>query len=207
MRHVKPIIGLCGGIGAGKSLVAAEFERVGCLVVHDDELNHEVLRRPEVLATLQSWWGPGVVDAGGGPDRRRIAEIVFADPAEKQRLESLTHPLIAVRRAAIIRAVEDSSAIKAIVIDSPLLFESNLDRECDTIVFVNASAAQRRTRLRQARGWDAEELQRRERWQISPAEKRLRAGFVVENDGPAEQVGPQVAGILQTIVARHAQTK
>ena len=134
----------------------------------------------------------------------RIAEIVFADPGEKRRLEGLVYPLIAQRRAAIIKAVEDNSAIKAIVIDSPLLFESNLDRECDTIVFVDVSAAQRLRRLQQERGWGAEELRRRERWQISLDEKRSRAEFVVNNDGPDEQLFPQVAGILQTIVARYA---
>lgn len=204
MKHRKPVIGLCGGVAAGKSVVAAEFERLGCLIIDSDRLNHEVLRRPEVLEVLRGWWGEEVVDAAGEPNRRRIAEIVFADREQKRRLESLVYPLIARRRVAIIHEVEDNSAVKAIVIDSPLLFESNLDRECDAIVFVDASEGQRLQRLRQTRGWDAEELRRRERWQISPAEKRSRAEFVVDNNGPVEQVAPQVAGILRTIVARHS---
>lgn len=204
MTRRKPVIGIIGGIGAGKSRVAAEFERQGCLVVDSDRLNHEILRQPEVLATLRDWWGEAVVAPNGGPDRRRIAEIVFADAGEKERLESLVYPLIAQRRAAMIQAVEEDSAVKAIVIDSPLLLESHLDRECDTIVFVNAGESQRLTRLRRERGWTAEEVRRREGWQLPLAEKRSRAAFVVENDGPAEKLRPQVADILAAILARHS---
>lgn len=204
MHGKKPIIGLCGGIGAGKSLVAAEFERLGCLVVDSDRLNHEVLGRADVRETLRQWWGDAVLDATGAVDRRRIAEIVFQDPAEKRRLESLVHPLIAERRVAMIRAVEGRSAVKAIVVDSPLLFESNLARECDAIVFVDASEPQRLRRLNQERGWDAAELKRRERWQLSPVEKRSRSEFVITNDGPREQVRPQVVDILKQIVSGHS---
>jgi dephospho-CoA kinase len=202
LKRKKPIIGLCGGIGAGKSQVAEVFERCGCLVISSDRLNHEVLREPEVLAALVSWWGEAVVDAAGGPRRERIAEIVFEDPEQKARLEELVYPLIARRRAAMIGAVEDNSAIKAIVLDSPLLFESNLDHECDSVVFVHASEARRIQRLWASRGWDAEELRRRERWQLSLALKRTRSDFVVDNDGPTEDLYPQVTDILRAIVAR-----
>lgn len=204
MQGSKPIIGLAGGIGAGKTQVAQEFARQGALVVDSDRLNHEILGTPAVLAQLRQWWGEGVVSKDGGADRRRIAEVIFAQPAEKARLEQLVYPLIAARRRAIIEAVEDSSAITAIVIDSPLLFESNLDRECDTVVFVDASAARRAERLRSTRGWDAAEVARRERWQLTTTEKRARAEFVIDNDGPPERLGPQAREILKKIVARHS---
>jgi len=204
VRHKKPIIGLCGGIGAGKSLVAAVFERLGCLVADSDRLNHEILAQPGVLETLRTWWGPDVAQADGTPNRRRIAEIVFADPVQKERLESLVYPLIAARRAAMIRAVEDRSAVTAIVIDSPLLLESHLDLECDTIVFVDANEARRLERLGRERGWTAEDLTRREGWQIPLVEKRARAAYVVDNNGPVEQLRPQVADILGKILAQHS---
>ncbi len=204
MSVAKPIIGLCGGIGAGKSRVAAEFGRLGCLVVSSDQVNHEVLRRPEVLATIQSWWGPAVVTADGEPDHRRIAEIIFSDEQQKRRLEALLHPLIVQRQTAMIEVVRDSATIKAIVIDSPLLLECNLDRQCDWIVFVDASEATRLRRLQTERGWTASELSRRESWQLPLSEKRARADFVVDNDGPDEQLRPQVANILQAVLARHS---
>lgn len=207
MQGRKPIIGLCGGIGAGKSRVAAEFAARGCLVIDSDRLNHEVLARPEVLGQLRAWWGDVVVATDGGPDRQRIAEIVFADAGKRRRLEQLVYPLIAQRRADMITRVQDNSAISAIVLDSPLLLESNLDRECDWIVFVAASAARRQQRLRDGRGWGVAEIRRRQRWQRSTAEKQARADFIVNNDGPPEALGSQIQGILQTILTRQSDPR
>jgi dephospho-CoA kinase len=205
MERGKPIIGICGGIGSGKSRVAAEFEKLGCVVIDADRLTHEILQLPETLKTLQHWWGQDVTDAEGRPDRRKIADIVFADGEQRRRLEGLVHPLIHKRRAAMIRAVEKDPAVTAIVIDSPLLLESDLDRECDTVVFVSASDSTRQQRLSAARGWSAEELRRREGWQLSPAEKRTRAEFVVENDGPDDALRPQVAEVLRRVLGKHSQ--
>jgi len=203
MTAKKPIIGLCGGIGAGKSRVATEFERLGCLVLDSDHLNHQVLRRPEVLATLREWWGDAVVGPAGEPDRERIAEIVFARSGERRRLEELVHPLIAAWRWDMITAAFEDQAVKAIILDSPLLFESNLDRLCDTIVFVDASWPRRLQRLQQGRHWTAEQLRQREQWQRPLDEKRLRSEFAINNEGPPDRLGPQVAEILQKIVSRH----
>jgi dephospho-CoA kinase len=203
MTATKPIIGLCGGVGAGKSRVAAEFQRAGCLVIDSDRLNHEVLRRPEVLATLREWWGEQVVGPDGTSDRKRIAEIVFADPDQKRRLEGLVYPLIAEIRAAMIRKVNEDRAVKAIILDSPLLLESNLDRLCDAIVFVNASRPRRLQRLQQARDWSAEELRQREQWQRPLTDKRSRADFVIDNDGPPERLPPQVSDILMRVITRN----
>lgn len=207
MSGRKPIIGICGGIGAGKTAVAAECEKLGCRVISSDALNHAILRRREVAEKLAEWWGADVLSAAGEPDRARIAEIVFGEPAEKRRLETLVYPLIAAERDAIIRAVENNSAIKAIVLDSPLLFESNLDRECDWIVFVDASEPERLARVWKQRRWTADEVGRRETAQLPLAEKRRWSDFVVRNDGPPEQLHSQVANILAEILRQTTGAK
>lgn len=204
MARKKPIIGLCGGIGAGKSRVAAEFEGLGCLVLDSDRLNHEVLRRREVLAQLREWWGEQVVTAEGSPNREQIAALIFTDAGRRQRLQGLVYPLIARLRADKILAANRDPAVKAIILDSPLLFESNLDRECDTVVFVDASLACRLLRLAEGRGWSEEKLRERERWQLPLADKRMRSEFVIDNEGPPERLRPQVIDILEKIVVQHA---
>jgi dephospho-CoA kinase len=201
MSSRKPVIGICGGVGAGKSTVAAEFGRQGGLVISSDELNRQILERPEVVAELERWWGPAVRRPDGGPDRARIAEFAFTDAASRRRLESLLHPLIAAERAAIITRSSTDPAIKAIILDSPLLFESNLDQACDAIVFVEASADCRRHRLQRTRNWDRQQLARREQWQWPLAEKRKRSGYIVSNEGSLTDLEQQVREILERILA------
>lgn len=199
MKASKLIIGLCGGIGAGKSAVAAELADRGCVVIDSDQLNHEVLERPEVVAALVSWWGNAVRKPSGDINRERVAEIIFGNAGERQRLEELLHPLIAELRADKIRRVADDSDVKAIVLDSPLLFESQLDRLCDSIIFVDASAEVRLARLQAGRKWDEAQLRRREQWQIPPEIKRSRADFVIDNNGTRDQLQTRVAAILHEL--------
>lgn len=201
VRSRKPTIGIVGGIGSGKSRVAAEFAAAGCVVIDSDRENHAVLNLPEVQAQLVAWWGGGVVRPDGQTDRRRIADIVFRDDAERERLEGLVFPLIDARRRAKIEEVAADPAVQAIVLDSPLLMESGLDRTCDRIVFVEVREEQRLERLRRSRGWDAAELSRRERRQIPLDEKRTRADYVVSNVGPPEELRSQVRKILDKVAS------
>ena len=200
MRSSKPIVGICGGIGSGKSRVAAEFERQSCLVSDSDRLNHEVLETAAVQATLRGWWGDEVVAADGRTNRRRIGKIVFEDDAARVRLESLVYPLIDKRRQAIISRGLSDPSIRAIILDSPLLFESGLDRLCDRIVFVHADELTRLTRLQETRGWDRDQLRRRERSQKSNEYKRSHSDFEIDNNGPESRLRPQVIEILKQTV-------
>ncbi len=204
MGQTTPIIGLCGGIGAGKSLVAREFERLGGLLIDSDELNHQVLRRPEVTQALREWWGDEILGADGVPDRQRIARVIFEDEEQKRRLESLVHPLIAALREDIINAGTGDPKVKAIILDSPLLFESNLDRLCHTTVFVEASEATRLQRLQRTRGWDLQEMRRRERWQRPLAEKRSRSRYAIRNEGSIEQLCSQAKDVFERMLAEYS---
>src|SRR5436305_5657298 len=94
---VPPVIGIVGGIGSGKSLVAAELVRHGGWRIAGDQLGHEALRQPEVKAQIVQRWGESVLDAAGEVNRKRLAEIVFGAPAELKALEAMTHPIIGRR--------------------------------------------------------------------------------------------------------------
>jgi dephospho-CoA kinase len=195
-----PVIGLSGGIGAGKSAVARAFERLGCFVIDSDARAKAALDRADVRETLVQWWGDAVLASDGRIDRSRIAAIIFADPEQRRKLEQLVHPIVREDRAAMIRQALAAGA-RAVIVDAPLLFEAGVDAECDTVVFVDTPREQRLERLRQTRNWDEAELARREASQLPVDEKRRRSKHVVENSGKLGGIDSQVARILAAIEA------
>ncbi len=193
-----PTIGLSGGIGSGKSRVAAILREMGCLVSDADALAKAMLDEASVRQAIAGWWGDAVFDDDGHVDRAAVAERVFADPAELQKLESLLHPLVERARGAEFDAAPDGTP--ALVIDAPLLFEAGLDEQCDMILFVDTPRSIRLERLAEARGWNAGELDRREDQQMPLDEKRARAHHVLKNHGGVDDLKDQVEQILETLV-------
>jgi dephospho-CoA kinase len=195
-----PVVGLVGGIGSGKSAVAAMLGELGCLVSDSDELVRRQYEDPAVRAQLQNWWGPGILDERGLVDRAAVAAIVFRDAAERARLEALLHPRVEAERARAFAAAPVGTP--ALVIDAPLLLEAGLASSCDVIWFVDAPESLRRARVMGSRGWSAEELARREAAQWSLDRKRAASHHSLRNDGdPAslrEQVMQALAGIRRT---------
>lgn len=201
-QHDKPIIGIAGGIGSGKSTVADILDELGCVVARSDSDARAVLHEPDVREQLLAWWGPTILTDDGAVDRRAVSRIVFNDPAERKRLEQLTHPRIEARRR---RQFADAPAgTKAFVIDAPLLFEAGLDADCDAVIFVEASRAVRLNRVRTGRDWDEAEFDRREGAQLPLDEKRRRAEYVVRNEGDRDALRAAVAEMLKDIIERHA---
>jgi len=197
-RESTPIIGLTGGIGAGKSTVAGCLEGLGCVVIDSDARAKALLDEPSVRETLVRWWGDRVLDRAGRIDREALAGLVFADPAERGRLERLIHPLLADRREETIRRAAAADA-PGVVLDAPLLIEAGLDRECDAVIYVDAPAVDRLQRVLTARGWTADELDRRQTAQ-SPLEiKRQRAHYVVSNTGSVDDLCHQARRVFEQI--------
>src|SRR5262245_10503936 len=133
----KPIIGIAGGIGSGKSLVAKLFGEMGCMVLSADEDVTAIYRDLKVQETLKQWWGDDVFNRSGELDRKAVAARIFADRTERKRLETLIHPLVAKRRQERMQAAANDAQVVAYVWDIPLLFEVELNKECDAVVFVD----------------------------------------------------------------------
>ncbi|MFO0860474.1 MAG: dephospho-CoA kinase [Phycisphaerales bacterium] len=194
------VLGLVGGIGAGKSAVARELAARGAIVLDSDTQAKRVLETPEVKAKLVEWWGPDVVRQGA-VDRKRVADIVFADPAQRRRLESLIHPKLRHERQDEIQRAGERG-VRLAVIDAPLLLEAGVDSECDAVVFVEAPREQRLARVR-SRGWDEAELDRREAAQWPLDRKRAAAAFVVLNDADAGQLPARVDVLLRQVETKY----
>ena len=198
----KPIIGISGGIGSGKSFVAGLFGELGCLVIDSDAQVRRAYALPEVRDALRRWWGEAVFRPDGEIDRRAIAARVFTDPAERARLEGLLHPMVARMRDEEMAAHASDPQTVAFVWDTPLLFEAGLDRQCDALVFVDAPAELRARRVREGRGWDAAELARRENLQWPLDRKREISDHQITNTASADEVRGQVRKVLSRILAR-----
>lgn len=194
------VIGLAGGVGAGKSTVARILRESGCEVSDSDAHARAALRRPEVRARVVDCWGEGVLGEDGELDRKRIAEVVFGRPEERKKLESVVHPLVHEARMKDMERARRSGA-RALVIDAPLLYEAGVDRECDAVIFVDAPREERVARVGRERGWDASELTRREKAQMPLEEKRRRADHVLINDCDNEALAARTRAVLSRILS------
>ena len=198
----KPIIGIVGGIGSGKSFVSRAFAEEGCLVINSDEQVARAYERDDVKKALVEWWGPGVIDAQGSVVRSAIARRVFADAGDRRRLEALIHPLVAEMRDAAMRSAAGDPAVRAFVWDTPLLIEAGLARHCDAVVFVDASEAVRKRRVMENRGWTEADWAAREKSQMALDKKRELANYIVRNTaGADDEVRSQVREVLSRILA------
>jgi dephospho-CoA kinase len=186
----KPVIGLVGAIGAGKSTAARCFASRGGFVIDADSLGHEALRRSEVVAALVRMWGEGIRKPDGSLDRREIGRIVFADPARRNALEATVFPYIGERTRQEIAAAQANPGAAFVVLDAAVLLEAGWGELIDRLVFVDAPRDVRVERLLQRSGWQEDELVAREAAQWPAEGKKMRADAVIVNDaGPAELQG------------------
>jgi len=183
-------IGLTGGIAAGKSEALKAFARLGAATLSSDAVVHELLEGEPLRGRLAERWGPAVL-AGGGVDRAKIGEIVFADPEQLSWLEEHIHPLVRERTAAWLASLPEGTEVA--VVEVPLLFEAGSDKAFDTTVAVVTADEVRRKRAA-ARGQAL--VDEREARQLTQPEKAERAEHVVENDGSVEDLEQALSALL-----------
>lgn len=179
-------VGLTGGIGAGKSTAAREFERLGAVVIDADDVARAVVEPGTPgLAAVVAEFGPGVLRADGSLDRPALARIVFGDDGARSRLEAITHPLVAEESARRARAAGE----RAIVVhDVPLIVEKGLAGRYDVVVVVGASEEVRMARLIAQRGMTPEDARARIRAQADDGARRAVADVWLDNSGTEEDL-------------------
>lgn len=183
-------VGLTGGIGSGKSAVAARLAALGAYVVDSDVVAREVVAPGTPgLAAIVAAFGPDVLDPGGGLDRAALAEVVFADEASRARLNGIVHPLVAARSAEVAAAAPPGQVV---VHDVPLLVENGLAPAYDVVVVVLADPEVRIRRLRDTRGMSEEQARSRMATQATDEQRRAVADVVLDNSGTPDQLQAQV---------------
>lgn len=194
-------IGLTGGIGSGKSFVAALFAELGCLVISSDDLVRQAYDSPAVKAALRQAWGESVFQPDGAVDRQAIARRIFNSPTDRAWLERILHPIVAAARTQAMCHAASNPTVPAFVWDTPLLLETGLNRQCDAVVFIEASEEVREDRVRQTRGWDKAERNRREKLQLPLDRKREMSDYSVRSIADTDKVRDQVRDILSQVLA------
>ncbi len=177
------IIGLTGGIGSGKSLVAARFADLGITVVNADTVAREVVAKGEpALDAIRAHFGEDIVLPNGELDRRKLRGIIFNDLAQKKWLENLLHPIIRLRIIDQLHAAISPYAI----LESPLLLETDQHLLVEKIIVVDVDEATQIARASARDGSDVEQIKRIVATQMPRAEKLKKADFVIDNSGSAE---------------------
>jgi dephospho-CoA kinase len=198
-------VALTGGIATGKSHVRAQFERLGVPTIDADTLAHEaVAPGTPGLAAVVERFGRDVLAAGGTLDRRKLASIVFMDPAARRDLEAIVHP--AVRRATDewFDALDPARYTVAIA-DIPLLYEVGRDRDFDAVI---VTAVEPETQLRRVMERDdatEDEARRRIAAQLPIGDKVAKADYVIRTDGTFEDTNAQVRAVFEQIQADAAR--
>ena len=191
------VYGLTGGIGSGKSSVAEFLEDFGVPVVSADELSRVVVAAgSEGLGEVIRAFGRDVLDERGELDRRKMASIVFREPARRQQLEAILHPRIRERFEQVLDALEKAGHPVA-VYEVPLLFEKNLQSDMKATILVTATEQTRIARVMERDQVTETEVRDRIATQMPEALKRKRADYIIENDGSLDAVRREVRFVLE----------
>jgi dephospho-CoA kinase len=196
----KPIIGILGGIGSGKSTVAAEFAKLGCKVIDADKIARELLLyNTAVKEKVVGLFGRTILDPAGKIDREKLAEVVFADARKLSLINEIIHPLVLQQAQELINQYDCQNQVKAIVLDMPLLVEVGWDKRCDKLIFVDCEQKLRLDRAKKL-GFDKNQVKIRENFQISLDNKANLADNTIENNSDFSVLAKQVVNIFSYIM-------
>jgi dephospho-CoA kinase len=196
------VIGLTGGMGAGKSTVARLFAERGAHVVDADAIAREVVEPGEpALTVIADEFGDEVLTADGALDRGAMAGIVFDDPERLRALEAITHPAIRRRIEARLAAHADARDDRVVVLDHPLLVETGMAEDLPVVVVVTAPEDVRVARLAAGRGIDPADARARMRNQTDDEQRREAATHVIVNDGGLDALERDVAAVWVSVTA------
>jgi len=196
----KLIIGILGGVGSGKSTVAAEFAKLGCAVIDADKIAHELLEKSAVREKVVASFGQAILDSTGKVGRKELADIVFADADKLSLLDKIIHPLVLKRAEELIKQYNRQNQVKAIVLDMPLLVEVGWAKRCDKLIFVDSRRQIRAERAKKMGIFNESQLKIRENFQISLDKKVNITDNIIDNNSGFSALAEQVADIFSYIM-------
>ncbi|KRL92235.1 dephospho-CoA kinase [Limosilactobacillus equigenerosi] len=193
------VIGLTGGIATGKSTVAKLLHQAGWPVIDADQVAREVVEPGTVgLAKLQQAFGTQIITAGGTLDRAKLSQIIFQAAEQRQRLNTILHPLI---EQAVDQQLSQFQRLQTpvVVLDVPLLYESGWDKKCDQVWVVATDETTQLQRLMARNHLQREEAQARINAQLPLSQKCQAATVVINNQGDQVALQKQVTELMRQV--------
>lgn len=192
-------IGLTGGIGSGKSTVAAILAEHGFPIIDADKIAREVVEPGQpALAELALTFGEDILNEDGSLNRQALANVAFVNEENRQALNNITHPRINARTEELFAEAE-AAGKEAAVWDMPLLVDQGYQDRVDIVIVVDVDAETRLKRLVGSRGLDEADARRRIASQIDDETRRKAANFIVDNNGERAALEPQVKEIIKNL--------
>ena len=195
------VIGLTGGIGMGKSAAADRFARHGIPVFDADAEVHRLYDGAAVEAIEAAF--PGTT-RGGKVDRKLLSEAIAGTPARLRRLEEIVHPLVVAAEIEFLCTQEKNGA-KLAVLEIPLLFETGADARVDVTVVVSAPPEVQRKRVQARPGMTAEKLEHLLARQLTDAERRARADYVVNSGTSLTDMHAALDNLVESLQHRQGR--
>ncbi|MGL5042298.1 MAG: dephospho-CoA kinase [Culicoidibacterales bacterium] len=192
---MKKIIGLTGAIATGKSTVANLFIEEGIYVIDSDVLAKQALKQAAVIKQLVETFGQEILTAAGTVDRVYLGEVIFSNEEKRQQLNTIVHPVV---KAEIMRLLEQRKN-DVVVVDVPLMYETDFHKLMDEIIVVYAPFEAQIHRLMERNHFEYEDALKRISSQISIEEKKGKADFVIDNSGTKMQLYRNFREILKQI--------
>ncbi len=197
MTHIK-VVGITGGVGAGKSSVLAILENiVSCRVLYADLLAKELQEKGggcygKILALL----GKGILAEDGSIDRKKEAELIYRDEELRKKVNAVIHPAVTERILKIIEEERRLNRVEYLFIEAALLIENGYDKICDELWYIYASEETRRSRLKASRGYSDEKISGIFASQLPEEEYRRACSFAIDNNGTEEETRGQLLRVF-----------
>jgi dephospho-CoA kinase len=197
------LIGLTGGIAAGKSTVAGIWVALGAIEIDADLLAREVVQPGTVgIEKIRQVFGSGVFTATGDLDRKALGEIVFNNAAKRKELEGIVHPLVRARAQEMLRSLPADSIV---IYTVPLLVEANVELPFDVVVSVEAPETERAQRLVGSRGMSLEQALSRIKAQASAIERAARADYILNSNQSLAALSSDATKLFEKFMVMNEQ--
>jgi dephospho-CoA kinase len=197
------LMGLTGSIATGKSTVSEMFRRKGAEIIDADQIAREVVEPgTEGLARIVREFGPGMLDEEGKLNRERLGARIFQNPAEREKLNRLLHPLIVDSMRAKTEKIKKEKDPDLLIWDVPLLIEGNLTQWVEAVILVYTPKEIQLERLMKRNALSKEEAEKRILAQMDIEEKKKYADYVIDNRGTLSETERQVDQLWKQLISK-----